>query len=439
MGKKKSVHAFTQEQICAMLVFHASAGRTVVRLKGGDPYMFGRGGEEAEALAEAGIPFEVVPGVTSALGLAAYSGIPLTHREHSSAVTFITGHDPAQIDWNRTPISETLVILMGLTTFPEIATRLIAAGRSPDTPAAAVRWATRTDQETVLGTLATLPGLLQERNLKPPATIVVGEVAQLSPKLGWFERRPLYGQTIVVTRVPEQSAEFAQELRELGANAIELPAIEIRPPSNPAKLEAAIARLWHYDWFVFTSANAVRAFISALDRSGLDARAMRGRIATVGPATARALDQAHLKPDLWARHNVAESLLESFNEIDLKGAHVLLPRAASARDILPTGLHVRGAQPEVVHAYETVAPDDLGTRAPLVLDSLKPHDWVVFTSSSTVTNLVAAAGIERLAKVRIATIGPITSGTVREFGLQVTAQASTYTSEGIIKTITGMA
>ena len=233
----------------------------MVRLKGGDPFIFGRGGEEAEALAAAGIPFEIVPGVTTPLGIAAYTGVPLTHREHTSAVTFVTGHSVQAIDWAKVGHAETLVIFMGLTTFPEIARQLIANGRSPDTPAMAVRWATRPDQQTIVGTLVRTAR--HARGMKPPATIIVGEVVRLREKLDWFERLPLFGKRIVVTRAREQADALGSRLSALGAGVIELPTIEIRPPADSAPLDRAIAELDTYDWLIFTSANGVRFFLDA--------------------------------------------------------------------------------------------------------------------------------------------------------------------------------
>jgi uroporphyrinogen III methyltransferase/synthase len=439
VGKKKSAHAFSQEEICRMLIERARAGMSVVRLKGGDPYLFGRGGEEAEALFDSGILFEVVPGVTSALGVAAYAGIPLTHREHSSAVTIITGHNPELIDWNRTTLSETLVILMGLTTFDEVARRLIASGRPAETPAAVVRWATRPDQETLSGTLATLPEMIHARKLKPPATIIVGDVAQLRAKLAWYERLPLFGRTVVVTRPREQSSGMAAQLRELGANAVELPTIEIRPARDAAALDRAIAGLAGYGWLLFTSANGVRFFLEALDRAHADARSIRGRICAIGPATRQALAAAHLQTDLMGEEYIAESLLAAFAPFDLSGQRMLLARAAVARDILPEGLAARGALVDVVEAYRTARPEDLSEHASELLASLDADDWIAFTSSSTVRNLLESIGPEPLKRIRIATIGPVTSAALRESGLQVTTEASTYTSEGVVDAIRGMA
>lgn len=240
VGKKKSDHACSQEEICALMINRARQGRMVVRLKGGDPFIFGRGGEELDALFEAGVPFEVVPGVNAALGIAAYSGVPLTHREHTSAVTFVTGHNPDQIDWGRVGASETVVIFMGLTTFGEIARRMIANGRSASTPAMAVRWGTRPEQETITGALGNLAERIAAQGMKPPATIIVGDVVALRERFNWFERLPLFGQRIVITRDRTQAGDLAARLRALGAEAIELPTIDLQPPADPRPLCAAI-------------------------------------------------------------------------------------------------------------------------------------------------------------------------------------------------------
>jgi uroporphyrinogen III methyltransferase/synthase len=438
VGKKKSDHAFTQDEICAMLVERGARGLNVVRLKGGDPLLFGRGGEEAEALAAAGIAFEIVPGVTSPLGIAAYTGVPLTHRDHTSVVTFITGHDVTKIDWGKVGTSETLVIFMGLSQFDEIASLITAAGRSPSTPAMAVRWGTRPDQEVIEGTLATLPGLIRARGMKPPATIVVGEVVGLRGTLSWYEKLPLFGQSIVVTRAREQAAAMAAPLRQLGAEAIELPTISIGPPSDPAALDAAIAHIGSYDWLMFTSANGVRRFQERLDASACDTRAIRGRLCAIGPATRAALAELHLKVDVMAREYVAEGLLDALREYDMNGAQVLIARAAEARDTLPAELARRGARVQVAEAYRTVAPPELPRRVAAVLRD-KP-DWLTFTSSSTVSNFVdAAGGAGALAGVRVASIGPVTSATIRRLGIEVAVEASSYTVDGLIAGIAAYA
>lgn len=433
VGKKKSEHALSQEEICALLIDRGKRGLHVVRLKGGDPFIFGRGGEEAEALANAGIPFEIVPGVTSPLGIAAYAGVPLTHRDHTSVVTFITGHDVEKIDWTRVGTSETLVIFMGLSQFDEIARRVIAAGRDGATPAMAVRWGTRPDQEVVTGTLETLPCLIHERGLKPPATIIVGEVVRLRDKLNWYEKLPLFGQKIVVTRAREQAGALTGLLHSLGAETIDLPAIAIQPPADAHPLDGAIAKLPEYDWLIFTSANGVRFFLERLDASRLDLRAIRGRICAIGPATREGLERFHLKVDVTAEQYVAEGLLDALAAHDLKGAKVLIARAAVARDVLPEELRRRGAQVDVVEAYRTIAPPDIRQHAAAVF--ARHPDWIAFTSSSTVENLVDAIGAEALRGIRTASIGPITSATLRKRAIPVGVEASSYTVPGLVEAI----
>ncbi len=437
VGKKKSAHAFPQEEIGRMLIERARAGLTVVRLKGGDPYLFGRGGEEAEALFDAGVPFEVVPGVASMSGLAAYAGIPLTHREHSSSVAVVTGHEPERIDWSRTGLADTLVVLMGVTNFARIAELLISAGRTPETPAAVVRWATRANQETLTGTLASLPRLIVEHGMKPPATVIVGQVAALHSKLNWFERLPLFRRRVLVTRPADQNAGLCARLRELGAAAIAEPAIETREARNPEPLDRAIEELGLYDWLIFTSVNGVRFFVERLDRSAKDLSAIRAKIAAIGPATQAALRELHLKVSVTGEEFVAESLLAAL-PLELSGSRVLIPRAAVARDVLPEGLRARGAAVDVAETYRTEAPEELTERMTAAFDQLRPSDWVTFTSSSTVRNTVAAVGAERVKGTRVATIGPVTSATAREFGIEPAAEASTYTTDGLLEAIVGM-
>ncbi|MDQ6705498.1 MAG: uroporphyrinogen-III C-methyltransferase [Acidobacteriota bacterium] len=441
VGKKKAAHSYSQEEIRNMLIERARRGLTVVRLKGGDPFIFGRGGEEAEALADAGIPFEVVPGVTSPLGIAAYAGVPLTHRDHTSVVTFVTGHEASAIDWNKVGHAETLVIFMGLTSFDQIAAELIARGRGPETPCIAVRWGTRPDQEVIAGTLADLPQRIHELALKPPATIIVGEVVRLREKLNWYERLPLFGKTIVNTRAREQASTLSEQLHELGANAEELPAIDIRPASDYAALDRAIEKLPEYGWLIFTSANGVRFFLERLDVSKRDMRSIRGSICAIGPATRGALEELHLKVDLMGDRYVAESLLKAFEPFDIRDRRILIARAAVARDVLPAGLAARGARVEVVEAYRTVVPESLAARAGNVFsasaDAGRRPDWITFTSSSTVKNLMQAIEPAMLSGVKIASIGPVTSATARECGLEVTVEASEYTVSGLVEAIIG--
>jgi uroporphyrinogen III methyltransferase/synthase len=419
VGKKKSAHAMSQEEICELLIDRARKHETVVRLKGGDPYIFGRGGEEAEALYDAGIRFEVVPGVTSPLGIAAYAGIPLTHRSHTSVVTFVTGHEPERIDWSKVGQAETLVILMGLTSFGEISRRMIENGRSPETPAAVVRWGTRPDQETIVGTLASLPAIIESHGMRPPATFIVGEVVAMREKLNWYERLPLFGQKVIVTRAREQSADFVGRLHSLGAETIELPAIQIEP--LPWRLEG----LGDYDWVIFTSVNGVRHFFERVE----DVREIRGKICAIGPATHAAVEALHLKIELIGEEYVAESLLQAFEAHDLAGKRVLIARAEAARDVLPEGLRQKGAVVEVLPVYRTIAPE------PVQASELSRANWITFTSSSTVANTVKVLGMEALRNIKIASIGPITSATVRSLGMEVAVEASPYTIDGLIEAI----
>jgi len=439
VGKKRSDHTVTQDEICRMLIERARRGLMVVRLKGGDPLIFGRGGEEAEALFDAGIPFEVVPGVTTPLGIAAYTGVPLTHREHTSAVTFVTGHAVEAIDWSKVGHAETLVIFMGLTTFSDIARELMKHGRSPETPAMAVRWATRPSQETLTGTLATLPGLIREAGMKPPATIVIGETVRLREKLNWYERLPLFGKRIVVTRAQTQAGTLASRLRLLGAAVIEVPTIEIRPAADYGPLDRAIEQLCDYDWLIFTSANGVRFFVERLRQSARDWRALRARLCAIGPATRDALAALHLKVDVMGKEYVAESLVEALVAHPLDGCRVLIPRAAVARDVVPEALAARGALVDVVEAYRTELPEEAAARLSEVFaGNLKP-DIVTFTSSSTVQNFVAAAGAGALDGIRAVSIGPVTTETAARLGIPVAAQARVYTIDGLVDAILTLA
>lgn len=433
VGKKKSDHPMSQEEICAVLVERAQQGLCVVRLKGGDPYLFGRGGEEAEALGKAGLPYEVVPGVTSPSGLSAYTGIPLTHREHTSAVTFVTGHSVESIDWGKIGHVETLVILMGLTHMRQIAAELIARGRNPKTPAVAVRWATRPYQQTITGVLEDIADRTEAAGMKPPATFVIGEVVKLRDQLNWFERLPMFGQRVVVTRSRGQASQLSEKLAAYGADVAEFPVIEIVRSADASAIDGAIARLAGYDWLIFTSVNGVKYFLERLDASNADLRVVRGKICAIGPATKRALEELHLKVDLLPKEYVAESMVEAFAAHDLAGKRVLLPRAAVARDVVPVELRARGAVVDVVEAYRTVVPEVSADMIAEVFER-KP-DWVTFTSSSTVKNFLALAGRERLEGVRVASIGPVTSDTARKHGIDVTIEAAEHTMDGLVRAI----
>jgi uroporphyrinogen III methyltransferase/synthase len=435
VGKKRSIHAFSQDEIIAMMVERARRGLTVVRLKGGDPFIFGRGGEVVEGLAAAGVEYEVVPGVTTPLGIAAYTGVPLTHREHTSVVTFVTGHDPEAIDWSRTGLTGTVVVFMGLQHLGEVAVRMIAAGRSPDTPAMAVRWSTRPDQRTITGRLADLRQLVESSGMLPPVTIVIGEVVSLREKLTWFEKRPLHGRVIIVTRPELQAAELSDPLRDLGAEAVELPVIELAPMSDYAALDACIAQLEEYDWIVLTSVNAVQYFLRRVWDCRRDARAIRGSLCAIGPATVNALATANLRADLVPEESIAEGVAAAFASVDLQGKRVLLPRASAAREVIPQALEAMGARVDVADAYRNIIPMDAETRVRAWLASGKRADWITFTSGSTVKNWLALAGRESLEGVRIASIGPATSDVVRKHGLEVHAEALPYTVNGLVAAV----
>lgn len=435
VGKAPRHHRLGQEQINDLLVERGRSGQTVVRLKGGDPFVFARGSEEAHALAEAGIDYEVVPGITSALAVPAYAGIPVTQRFSSTSFTVVTGHeDPASgdgtVDWDAVArTGGTLVILMGVGRWAQIAERLLAAGLAPDTPAAAVRWGSRPEQSTTRATLATLG----DHELAAPSVIVVGAVAAES--LDWYERRPLFGRRVVVTRARAQASGLVERLRELGAEVIEAPAIEIVDPDDGgAALAAAAAGIGGYEWVVLTSPNGVHRTFAHLP----DARALAGvRVAAIGPGTAEALASYRVVADLIPEAYVAESLLEAFPVPTGEGSgRILVSRAAVARDVLPEGLAARGWQVDVVAAYETVAV----APTPGVAAAIARADAITFTSSSTVTNLCDAldaldrGGSPAAGRVPpvVVSIGPVTSATARNRGLVVTAEADPHTIDGLV-------
>ncbi len=423
VGKTPGGPTVPQERINELLVEHGRVHATVVRLKGGDPFVFARGGEEAAVLRDAGIDFEVVPGITSAIAAPAAAGIPVTLRYSSTAFTVITGHeDPrksSSIDWQAVArLGGTIIILMGVGRWPAISAALQRGGLSPDTPAAAVRWGTRPEQESIRATLATLG----EHRLASPSTIVVGEVAAID--VGWFEQLPLFGKRVVVTRTRAQSSALAHRLRRLGAEPVEVPTISIiEPDDGGAALEAAVARVAAYDWVVFTSPNGVERFCRRLR----DARALGAvRVAAIGPGTAEALRRFNIVADLVPERHVAEGLLEAFPP-PAPGATVLLARATEARDVLPDGLRDAGWSVDVVPAYRTIAPaPDADDRA-----AVAGADIVTFTSSSTVRNFVAAFGAEACPPI-VATIGPITTATARELGLAVDIEATDYSIDGLV-------
>ena len=434
VGKRGGQHALPQGEIGKLLVERARAGKTVARLKGGDPFVFGRGGEEAEELAAAGIPFEIVPGVTSAVAAPAYAGIPLTHRDFTSTVAFVTGHeDPTKEDtsiaWDKIATGiGTLVFFMGVGQLPEIVARLVEHGRSPETPAAVIRWGTRAEQRVVTGTLATL--VERSAGVKPPALIVVGEVVALRDKLRWFEDKPLFGRRILVTRAREQASAFGQRLEAAGAEVIEFPTIQIEPPENWAPLDAAIARIREYQWVIFTSANGVRHFWDRLRNAGRDARDLFGiKVCAIGPATATALLDRGIRADVVPPEFKAEALVEALGREGVRGARVLLARAAEAREVLPEELTCGGAAVDVVPAYRTVkSAADADEVRTLLRDG--KIDAITFTSSSTVRyflELVGPDAAERLRGVVVASIGPITADTAARHGIASDVMPDSYT------------
>lgn len=441
VGKKGGDHTLTQDKINQLIIDKALAGNVVTRLKGGDPFIFGRGGEEAEELVAAGIPFEIVPGVTSAIAAPAYAGIPLTHRAFTSNVAFVTGHeDPTKqgssIDWSALAKGiGTVVFLMGVKNLPHISKQLMDHGRSPQTPVAVVRWGTTTRQQTVIAKLETAVEEVRKAGLKAPAIIVVGEVVTLRPQLKWFENRPLFGRRILVTRARAQASDLVRQLTDLGAVCWEHPTIDIAAYQNGQPLLEAIDQLTAYDWLVFTSVNGVSFFFDALATKGLDTRALGHlQTAVIGPATADRLRQYGVRADIMPDNYRAEAVVAAFADIDLQNKKVLLPRALEARPVLPQALRAQGAQVDEVPAYETSLAQNQQAH---ILDLLETGqiDLVTFTSSSTVSNFKRMLPTERFAELvaplTVASIGPITTQTAEELGLAVHIEADTYTIPGL--------
>jgi uroporphyrinogen III methyltransferase/synthase len=434
-------HNREQGQINDLMVAKALEGHIVVRLKGGDPFVFGRGGEECEALVAAGIPFEVVPGVTAGIGAAAYAGIPLTHRDVTTSVAFVTGHEhpeksTSEIDWEKLSLgSGTVVFYMGVKNLPHITANLMLHGRKPETPVALIRWGTRTEQEVLTGTLADIAEKAKKVSFKPPSITIVGEVVRLRETLRWFDNRPLFGKGILVTRSADQAGEFSSLLRDQGATVYECPTITIVPPEDSADLDAAIAELPVFAWIIFTSVNAVTYFFRRLAAVGLDSRALgRCRVATVGPKTAAALREYGIIPDLVPTDYKAEGVVTAFREMNITGMNVLFPRADRAREIIPSELAKMGAAVRAPVAYRNVLPHDIPTEILEALEAKRIH-CATFTSSSTVQNLAALVGENRLLHllegVVIAAIGPITAASCRELGLEVHIEPETYTLDAM--------
>ena len=444
-GKVGGAHNREQRQINDLLAAKAREGKVVTRLKGGDPFIFGRGGEECEALLQAGIPYEVVPGVTAGIGAAAYAGIPLTHRDFTTSVAFVTGHEHpgkevSEIDWERLSLgSGTIVFYMGIKNLPHITAHLVAHGRRPDTPVALIRLGTRPDQEVLTGTLSDIAEKAKKANFKAPAITVVGDVVRLRESLRWFDNRPLFGRGIMVTRATDQAGEFSHALTRFGALVHECPTIGMVPPEDFAELDAAIEALAGFDWLIFSSANAVRFFFGRLADIGRDSRAIGPcRVCAVGPKTAAALAPYGIKADLIPPDYKGEGVVEALKNLGVKGYRVLFPRADRARDVIPAGLRLAGAEVTAPVVYRNVIPGIIPHQVLQALEARRIH-CVTFTSSSTVENLAAMVGENRLLHllegVIVASIGPITSKTCRDLGLHVTIEPKEYTIEALTEEI----
>lgn len=445
VGKKGGDHTLSQEGINELIAEKATEGLIVARLKGGDPFIFGRGGEEVEVLVNRGIEFEIVPGVTSAIAAPAYAGIPLTHRKFTSTLTFVTGHeDPTKgetrIDWAAlAKDSGTLVFFMGVKNLPRITRRLIDNGKSAGTPIALVQWGTTTKQATVTGTLDTIVERVEEAGITAPAIIVLGEVVRLRKTMKWFERRPLLGKTIIVTRAREQASDMIRILSDWGASCLEYPTIDIVPPDDWTLLDDAIAHLSDYDWIVFTSVNGVKYFFDRLFQKGLDVRALnRMRTASIGPATEKRLAAFGINSDIVPESYRAESVVDAFRHENISGKKILLPRAEEARPILPVELTQMGAVVDEITVYRTRIADHNRNE---LLEHLtaKTANLVTFTSSSTVKNFKALLPPERfqdlIEELTVASIGPITTDTAKSMGFEVHIEPDAFTIPDLCKAI----
>lgn len=441
-GSRSELH---QEQINHLMIEKARGGNHVVRLKGGDPFIFGRGGEEAEALVAAGIPFEVVPGVTAAIAVPAYAGIPLTHREMASTVAFATGHeDPTKegslINWLKLAGGpDTLVFLMGMGNLAGIVEQLVRHGKSPETPIALIRWGTRLFQKTLIGRLDNIVAKAASEKIKPPVVMVVGEVVSLRERLNWFESRPLFGKKILVTRSKEQAPEFMERLASYGAEAVSFPTLQIVPPPSWHPLDAALEKIERYHWIIFTSVNGVRFFRKRLAALRKDLRILKGiSLCAIGPRTAEEVEAWGLQVDLVPSEFKAEGVLEALDKVGIKGKRFLIARALEAREILPEEIGKRGGAVDVVPVYEAVRPE----RTPQEIEALFGEggvDLITFASSSTLRNFAAIVGKiglkEKLGKTAIACIGPITAKTAEEFGLRIDVIPMEYTFPALAESI----
>ncbi|MBM4462055.1 MAG: uroporphyrinogen-III C-methyltransferase [Chloroflexi bacterium] len=442
-GKTASRHALEQAEINRLLVERAKEGRVVVRLKGGDPFVLGRGGEEAMALAEDGIPFEVVPGVSAATAVPAHAGIAVTHRGLASYFTVVTGHEDvtkaeSSVPWeDLAKGSGTLVILMGVANLSEIVARLVRGGRPPSTPVAVIRQGSRPTQQTLVGTLTDIASKAESSGVKPPSVIVVGDVVRLREKMRWFDILPLFGKRILVTRARQQAGTLSKLLAERGAMPVELPTLEIQSVPDALELKQALLDLESYDWIVFTSVNGVEAFFQGLRGLGHDARALKGtKVGAIGPATAEALEQRGVCPDYMPQNYTSEGLLAGFENLSVKGCRFLLPRADIAGKELAEGIARLGAKVHEVAVYSTVMPAEVPSEARQMLVSGQ-IDLITFTSPSAVANLVNLLGEEGqvVKKTEIACIGPTTAAEAVRIGFEVDIVAKEHTIAGLVEAI----
>jgi len=445
-GKRSRDHAIPQEDLNQLLVAKAKEGKTVVRLKGGDPYIFGRGGEEAEELAEAGVPFEVVPGISSTVAAPNYAGIPLTHRDFCSTYQVITGHeDPTKpdsgLDWAQIArMPGTKVVLMGVERIRRIAAELVANGMAAKTPVAMVRWGTTGRQKTITGTLATIADVVDAEKFTAPAVTIIGDVVSLRKKLNWFERRPLFGRRVVVTRTREQASQLSRQLAEQGAEVMEIPTIKVVPPEDRQPLVEAMGALGEYDWVVFTSPNGVTAFFEYFFKAFDDIRVVgRLRFAAVGPATAAKLKELHLAVDAMPEEYIASKVAAAIAKVDdVENLRILCLRAEVAGPDLVAKLEELGAIVDDVACYRTVPETDdiTGAAAKLVEEGA---DWVTFTSASTVENFHARfdlpALLKRFPSLKTLSIGPETSKALAALGLEPTAEAKPHNLDGMVKAL----
>jgi uroporphyrinogen III methyltransferase/synthase len=443
-GKSSAAHTLTQEEINALLVERAHAGKNVVRLKGGDPYLFGRGGEEAQALARAGLKFEVVPGVTSAIAAPGYAGIPVTHRDAASLVTFVTGHeDPAKaesaIDWRQlAQLRGTKVFLMGVEHLRQIAQRLTAEGADPATAVALVRWGTTARQESLEGTLADIADRVEKRGFRAPAVIIIGDVVKLRKELNWFEALPLFGQRVVVTRTREQASALAQRLTLLGADVLEIPTIRIVPVKLDKMEQSKLSDFSkHFDWVIFTSPNAVDLFFREYFKQRSDLRDLGSvQIATVGPATAKKMSELHLRVDRQPEIYTTEKLAECFDEKTVRSRRFCLPHGRLADPLLAQQLRTQGGEVEEWILYDTQPePEDMnGARARYLCEGAH---WITFTSSSTVENWHALQlhPATHVPLPRAVSLGPVTSAALRKLGYEIAAESPSSNIDSLIATI----